>query len=104
MNYHGKVSDMTSKNQSPKTPSEREPRQLTLVKKGHYYVFRYQPGDEGNLLQTLIDLAESPSSPLDWFDAAVLSHQMGHRMADEMQALLKGKLGAANGYKKADAT
>jgi len=29
---------------------------------------------------------------------------MGHRMADEMQALLKSKMGAPGGYKKADAT
>jgi hypothetical protein len=67
-------------------------------------VFRYRSGEEGQLLQTLIDLAENPASPLDWFDAAVLSHQMGHRMADEMQALLKSKLGTSGGYKKADAT
>jgi hypothetical protein len=101
---------MASKNSPPPGPqssggsSKKESRQLTLVKKGHYYVFRYQPGEEGALLQTLIDLAENPSSPLDWFDAAVLSHQMGHRMADEMQALLKSKMGAPGNYKKADAT
>ena len=85
--------------------SGKDTRQLTLVKKGQYYIFRYQPGDEGPMLQTLIEQAESPKSPLDWFDAAVLSHQMGHRMADEMQALLKNKLGVPGGYKKAaDAT
>lgn len=85
--------------------STREARQLTLVKKGQYYIFRYQPGDEGQMLQTLIEMAEKPASALDWFDAAVLSHQMGHRMADEMQALLKTKLAAPGGYKKAaDAT
>ena len=78
-----------------------EPRQLTLIKKGHYYLFRYQPGDETAVIQSLIQKAEDPKSPLDWFDAAVLSHQMGHRMAAEMQQLLKSKLGAAGGYKKA---
>ena len=83
----------------------QEPRQLTLIKKGHYYLFRYCAGDEAMLIQTLIDKAEDPRSALDWFDAAVLSHQMGHRMAAEMQSLLKNKLGAAGGYKKAaDAT
>ena len=80
-------------------------RQLTLIKKGQYYLFRYQPGDESVLIQTLIDKAQDPHCALDWFDAAVLSHQMGHRMAGEMQALLKDKLGAAGPYKKAaDAT
>jgi hypothetical protein len=57
------------------------------------------------LIQTLIDKAEDPRCALDWFDAAVLSHQMGHRMAAEMQTLLKNKLGVSGGYKKAaDAT
>lgn len=76
-------------------------RQLTLIKKGQYYLFRYQTGDEATLIQTLIEKAENPKCPLDWFDAAVLSHQMGHRMASEMQALLKNKLGMPGGYKKA---
>ena len=83
-----------------------ETRQLTLVKKGHYYLFRYAPGDEAALIQTLIDRAQDPKSPLDWFDAAVLSHQMGHRMGHEMQSLLKAKHGASANVKKkaADAT
>jgi len=82
-----------------------ESRQLTLIKKGHYHLFRYQPGEEAALIQTLIEKADDPKSPIDWFDAAVLSHQMGHRMAAEMQELLKNKLGVAGGYKKAaDAT
>ena len=83
----------------------QEARQLTLIKKGQYYLFRYLPGDEAALIQTLIDKAEDPNCALDWFDAAVLSHQMGNRMAQEMQALLKNKLGMSGGYKKAaDAT
>ena len=81
-----------------------ESRQLTLVKKGHYYLFRYMPGDEAMLIQTLIEKAEDSRCPLDWFDAAVLSHQMGHRMAAEMQTLLKNKLGTAGGSRAADAT
>ena len=84
----------------------KEQRQLTLIKKGQYYLFRYQPGDEAVLIQTLIAKAEDPKSPLDWFDAAVLSHQMGHRMATEMQALIKNKFGGIGGYNnmEADAT
>ena len=82
-----------------------EARQLTLIKKGQYYLFRYLPGEETALIQALIDKAEDPGCALDWFDAAVLSHQMGHRMAAEMQTLLKNKLGSSGGYKKAaDAT
>src|SRR4051794_39420562 len=46
----------------------QEPKQLTLIKKGQYYLFRYQPGDEGSLIQNLIDKAEDPHCALDWFD------------------------------------
>ena len=35
-------------------------RQLTLIKKGQYYLFRYLPGDEAVLIQNLIDKAEDP--------------------------------------------
>ena len=76
-------------------------RQLTLVKKGQYYLFRYAPGDESQMLEALMGKAQDPRCPLDWFDAAVLSHQMGHRMANEMQALLKAKLSREAGQTKA---
>ena len=35
------------------TMATPESRQLTLIKKGHYHLFRYQPGDEAALIQTL---------------------------------------------------
>jgi len=81
-----------------------EIRQLTLVKKGQYYVFRYGPGDESVLIEQLMEKAQDPRSPLDWFDVAVLTHQMGQRMANEMQRLMKTKLGLSNHKKAADAT
>jgi len=82
-----------------------EQRQLTLLKKGQYYVFRYLPGEESRMITVLMEKAQDPACPLDWFDAAVLSHQMGHRMAGEMQKLLKDKLSANPVVKKAaDAT
>jgi len=82
-----------------------EMRQLTLLKKGHYHLFRYQPGEEPALLQALIEKAEDPKCDLNWFDAAVLSHQMGHRMAGELQSLLQTKQQAnGNMNKAADAT
>jgi len=54
-------------------------RQLVLLKKGHRYVFRYQVGEEAKVLASLVEMARDPHSELDWFDAAVLSHQLGHR-------------------------
>jgi len=62
-------------------------RQLVLVKHGHRYVFRYERGEETKVLSGLIDLARDPQNELDWFDAAVLSHQLGERMSEQLERL-----------------
>lgn len=55
-------------------------RQLSLVKGAHRYVFRYQPGREADVINSFADLAGDTESEFDWFDAAVLSYQMGRRL------------------------
>jgi len=62
-------------------------RTLTLVKKDQRWVFRYQPGEEPAVLQWLASTANDPDSRFDWFDAAVLSHQMGETMGSQLAAL-----------------
>lgn len=54
-----------------------EKRSLSLVKGSHRFVFDYCVGREPELLSSLVKLAQDPDSPLDWFDAAVLSFQLG---------------------------
>ena len=48
------------------------------------YVFRCARGEESQLLDQLIEMARDPGSDLEWFDAAMLSHQLGARMADQL--------------------
>ncbi len=62
-------------------------RQLVLVKNGHRYVFRYERGEETKVLAGLVEMARDPKSELDWFDAAVLSHQLGQRMSEQLDRL-----------------
>ncbi len=62
-------------------------RQLVLVKHGHRYVFRYERGEETKVLAGLVEMARDPKSELDWFDAAVLSHQLGQRMSEQLDRL-----------------
>lgn len=62
-------------------------KQLVLVKHGHRFVFRYERGEETKVLSGLVDLARDPQSELDWFDAAVLSHQLGERMSEQLERL-----------------
>jgi hypothetical protein len=70
--------------------SDVNARQLVLVKRSQRWVFRYCPGEETNVLQSLAEEAEDPTSNFDWFDAAVLSHQMGDKMARQLKNLMKG--------------
>ncbi len=63
--------------------------ELVLVKNGQRYVFRCDPGMETDLLNQLAQMVSDPGSGLDWFDAAVLSHQMGTRMSNRIKNLRK---------------
>ena len=62
-------------------------RQLSLVKGRHRYLFRYQPGNEADVIGAFASLAADANSDFDWFDAAVLSYQMGRRIELEIDEL-----------------
>jgi len=62
----------------------KEVRQLSLVKGSQRYVFRYQAGNEAEVIDAFAELASDTDSEFDWFDAAVLSYQMGRRLEMEL--------------------
>jgi hypothetical protein len=62
---------------------------LVLVKYGQRYVFRYEAGGEAQVLHRIVEMVRDPDTDLDWFDAAVLSHQMGQRMSEQLEDLIK---------------
>lgn len=62
-------------------------RQLSLIKGKHRFVFRYCSGCEEELVDALATMANDPASDFDWFDAAVLSYQMGRRIEAEVEQL-----------------
>jgi hypothetical protein len=66
-------------------------RTLSLVKGEQQFCFRYQVGDEGKVLESLIEMVNRRELPFDWFDAAVLSHQLGQHLAKELKAYLPKK-------------
>ena len=55
-------------------------RCLSLLKGRQRYVFWYSLGQESALLASLVDYAERPDLDFDFFDAALLSYQMGKRI------------------------
>ena len=65
----------------------KELRQLSLVKGEHRYLFRYHPGNEADVIGAFATLASDGSTEFDWFDAAVLSYQMGRRLELELDEL-----------------
>ena len=68
-----------------------EMKTLSLVKGGQTFCFRYEVGQESAVLETLIDAVKRRDLPFDWFDAAVLSHQLGQHLAKELKAYLPKK-------------
>lgn len=59
-------------------------RCLTIVKGRQRFVFRYPEGRESDVLASFVSLASDPDAEFDWFDAAVLSYQMGQQLAHEL--------------------
>lgn len=62
-------------------------RQLSLLKGSQRYVFRYRVGTETEVIQAFATLAGDAGRDFDWFDAAVLSYQMGRRLEQEMDGI-----------------
>lgn len=64
-------------------------RQLSLVKSGHRYVFRYPAGREADIIAAFAEQAADADSEFDWFDAAVLSYQMGRRLEMDLEEVAR---------------
>ena len=62
----------------PLSSPVREP--VTLVKGGHKWTFWCDPGDEPELLRRVTELARGEDVPFDWFDAALVTHQLSKRL------------------------
>jgi len=60
-------------------------RQLSMVKGEHRYVFRYSRGREAQVINAFVKMADDNRTEFDWFDAAVLSYQMGKQMEQELE-------------------
>lgn len=71
--------------------TEAELRTLSLMKGKEQFCFRYQVGQEAKVLDALVDLVNRKDVTFDWFDAAVLSHQLGQHLAKELKGFLPKK-------------
>lgn len=71
--------------------SSNQSKTLSLVKGNQHFIFRYDVGQESKVLDTLIEFVNRADLSFDWFDAAVLSHQLGQHLAKELKAYLPKK-------------
>ena len=74
-------------------PATTEPvmRTLSLMKGREHFCFRYEVGHEAGVLKAMVDMVHNRDLCFDWFDAAVLSHQLGQHLAKELKAYLPKK-------------
>ena len=68
-----------------------ETKTLSLVKGTQHFCFKYDVGEEAKVLDALIDMVNRRELPFDWFDAAVISHQLGQHLAKELKGFLPKK-------------
>jgi len=63
-------------------------RQLVLNKGKEKFIFRYEDGQENELLEILIEQAKDNRTRFDWFDAAVLSFKLVQSLIGQADELL----------------
>jgi len=78
-----------NKTEKDRNTDQREP--VTLVKGSHRWTFTCDPGDEPALLRRLAELADGKDVPFDWFDAALVSHQLSNRLRPGLKRVQAGR-------------
>jgi hypothetical protein len=61
---------------------------LSVLKGGQYFCFRYEDGQEIKVLEAIYDMIKTTNNAFDWFDAAILAHQLRRRLIDQIYAEL----------------
>lgn len=74
------------------TAIQRHQRTLRLFKKGEEFRFIYTDGDESSVLSALVEMVGRRDTAFDWFDAAILSHQLGEHLAKELSGFVPKKV------------
>jgi hypothetical protein len=63
-------------------------KQLVLNKGAEKFIFRYEEGNEGQLLDAFVASATDSQTDFDWFDAAVLSFKLTQSLIGEADEIL----------------
>lgn len=60
--------------------------EVTLLKNGHRWRIACAAGEEPELLEAVSELAESDDIDFDWFDAALVAHELKRRVHANIKA------------------
>jgi hypothetical protein len=61
---------------------EGDERELVLVRGDGRAVIRYRMGEEAGVFKQIEELAEDQTTIVDWYDAALMAHEMGKRLRE----------------------
>lgn len=70
-------------NQNDGPKGEGDPcaeHEVTLLKNGHRWRLACATGEEPELLEAVSELAEADDVDFDWFDAALIAHELKRRV------------------------
>lgn len=58
---------------------------ISLSKGIHKYIFKYEDGNESAMIQCLVDMVKNRDLQFDWFDAAIVAHNVSKTLADKIK-------------------
>ena len=56
--------------------SEKTSRRVVLIKGEDHWRFEWQSGQELEAVEAITEIVNSPDTDFDWFDAAIICHEM----------------------------
>ena len=66
----------TTENSSMPNKNNDSPNRVVLVKGDHQWRFEWQTGQEISAVKAITEIAKSSETNFDWFDAAMVCHEM----------------------------
>lgn len=66
-----------------------ETKTLSLIKGCHHFCFKYEVGEEAKVLDIIIEMVHRRDLDFDWFDAAIISQQLGQHMLKQLKNFTK---------------
>ena len=70
-------------NKSMPSKKLQKMRRVVFIKGEHQWRFQWHPGDEINTVKAITAIAKSIETDFDWFDAAMVCHEMSKITANK---------------------